>query len=65
MELMHGGVFPVIRQLLNDCESWPTISARNEEVVMTRIIRVSEFREALAAYGDVWRNNRACLLFFI
>jgi hypothetical protein len=58
-ELAHGGVFAVVRQALNYGEAWSAVGACDEEVLVPVVFRISEFAQAIVAYGDVWRDNGA------
>jgi hypothetical protein len=57
VELFHGGVFPVVGQPFDDCETGSAVSASDEEIVVTGVLRVSKFLEARVAYGYIWRYN--------
>jgi hypothetical protein len=58
-KIAHGGVFMIIRKLVDYSESRSTVCAGYEEIAISGIVWVSEFSKTLVAYCDIWRNYGA------
>ena len=55
----------VVGQLIDDGETWTTIRAVDEGIVITAILRVKEFGHASIAGGKIGRNECGLIRFGI
>ena len=56
-------MFAVVGQLIDDGETWTTIRAVDEGIVITAILRVKEFGHASIAGGKIGRNECGLIRF--
>jgi len=58
----HGGLWPIVRYVLNYGIAWPAIGAVDKRVKVSPILLVEQFSEAIAAGCCVW-GYEGCSLF--
>ena len=53
-KMLHGGVRPVIRNIIDDGIPWPAIGAIDEWIVIAAVGGIKQLTKAVGTDGDIW-----------
>jgi hypothetical protein len=53
-KMLHGGLRPVIRNIIYDGIPWPAIGAIDEWIVIAAVGRIKKLTKAVVTDGDIW-----------